>query len=115
MLLRGDRTDGALIAALGGPPARWAVSGGAGGPEYWLRVWGARGLLYAWQDDAAEPVIAALGDEHWRVREMAAKVCARRLLDEAVPLLGALRHDDDPRVRRSAERARLRITDADGR
>lgn len=33
--------DPELILALGGPPARWAVTGEPAGPDYWLRTWGA--------------------------------------------------------------------------
>jgi len=107
-LLAGEDVDLALLQSLGGPNA------GLDGPaaqRYWLRVWGARGLLWAWDDSAASAVVAALGDEHWRVREMAAKVVARHRVDEALPALAALRGDPYARVRQAAERALRRLTD----
>ena len=39
-------------------PAQWK--------DYWVRTWGARGLLYVWDDSAAPAVVAGLDDEHWR-------------------------------------------------
>lgn len=112
-LLRGRDADPALIQALGGPPARWVVTGGTGGPDYWLRVWAARGLLYAYDDSAASTLEGALDDEHWRVREMAARACGRHGIDTALPQLAALMQDPIPRVQRAAERAIVRITDSD--
>ena len=104
-LLRGETVDPELIVALGGPPARWAVDGGEPGPAYWLRVWAARGLLWAWDDSAAPDLRRALHDDEWRVRELAAKVCARHLVAEALPDLEPLVEDSRPRVRAAASRA----------
>ena len=73
--------------------------------RYWLRVWAARGLLYAWDDQAVGSVAAALDDESWRVREMAAKVAARHGLGDLVTGLAGLRDDPVPRVRTAATRA----------
>ena len=56
-LLSGRDADAALICALGGPPARWVITGGTGGPDYWLRVWAARGLLHVYDDSAASAVV----------------------------------------------------------
>ena len=53
------------------------------GPAYWSRVWGARGLLYVWDDSCAPSVVAGLGDEAWRVAEMCVKVSAKREIGEA--------------------------------
>ncbi len=97
--------DGELVVALGGPPARWALTGEPSGPDYWLRTWAARGLLYAWNDEAVPAVLFALRDEAWRVREMAAKVVARRHLDEALGLVADLQGDENARVRAAASRA----------
>lgn len=72
---------------------------------YWLRVWGARGLMWNWDPRAVESIRAALADEAWRVREMAAKVVARNLVDEAQPQVAELVHDPVPRVRAAAARA----------
>ena len=75
-LLNGQQTDDDLIMALGGPPADWVRTGEPSGSPYWLRVWAARGLLYAWNDSARPAVVKALRDDAWRVREMALKVVA---------------------------------------
>jgi hypothetical protein len=110
-LLAGNEVDGSVIFALGGPPARWAIDGGASGPDYWLRVWALRGLLWVWADEATSAVRSAMGDRSWRVREMAAKVSARHLLDDALPTLVKLREDPVPRVRAAAQRAVMSLTE----
>jgi HEAT repeat protein len=61
-------------------------------------------LLYVWDDMAVAAVVAGLADEHWRVREMCAKVCAVRALD-AGPALVRRTTDAVPRVRAAAARA----------
>ncbi|MGH7641175.1 MAG: HEAT repeat domain-containing protein [Candidatus Dormibacteria bacterium] len=105
-ILMGTGLDDALVLALGGPAARSVLSGGAGGPSgYWPRVWALRGLLYAWDLSAAEAVQGACGNGAWRVREMAAKVIAKRLLEPAFDAVAALGQDTVPRVRQAAERA----------
>ena len=78
LLQRQDVDDDFLLALSG--PAGYVVldDGPAQRNQYWRRVWGARGLLYAWADEAEGAVVAALDDERWRVREMAAKVVAKR-------------------------------------
>ena len=111
-LLRGEDVDPTLILALGGPPARWVVEGGDGGPDYWLRVWAARGLLWVWDDSALPAISMALRDAAWRVREMAARVAARHQLGEMLQELEHLLDDPSPRVRVAAERAVTRITAA---
>ena len=108
-LISGHDADAALVKSLGGPEADWYLTAG---PQhrYWLRVWGARGLLWAWDDAAAPAIIAALGDDAWRVREMAAKVVGRHLIDDALPTLHRLQDDPVARVRVAASRALLRFT-----
>ena len=49
-------------------------------------------------------MVAALGDEHWRVREMAAKVVATWEVGEAADGLVPLLDDEVPRVRAAAAR-----------
>ncbi len=104
-LLHGKPVDDELILALGGPPAEWVRTGEPSGPDYWLRVWGARGLLYAWDDSARVAVLRALDDEAWRVRDMALKVVARQGIEEAVDRVARLQDDPFARVRASAARA----------
>lgn len=102
--------DQALVIALGGPPARRVLEGRD--QEYWLRVWAARGLLWAWQDSDAtvEAITGAMSDEAWRVREMAAKVVARNLVGDALTAVSALLEDPVPRVRAAASRAVVALT-----
>jgi HEAT repeat protein len=112
-LLGGEDADRAFVFAIGGPAAESVL-----GPHprrdqrYFLRVWAARALLYAWDDSAQRAVLAALTDESWRVREMAAKVVARRQLGEALAAVAGLRSDPVPRVRAAAARAEMILTAA---
>lgn len=109
-LLHGGEADPALIAALAGPRAPRFLDAP---PEqrYWLRVWGARGLMWApWDASATAAILVALGDEHWRVREMAAKVTARHRLTVAQESLAALLTDENERVRAAAARALRLLT-----
>ncbi len=98
----------------GGPypsDEKWLLLGGPSAPDqlrsevnaYWAHVWTARILLHVWREEAAPAVVGALGHPAWRVREMAAKVCALRevFAEELAPLLA----DPVPRVRAAAARA----------
>jgi HEAT repeats len=114
-LLGGGDADDELILALGCGVGTIVIHDGPKQRnQYWRRVWGARGLLYAWVDDEAADaaVIAALTDGHWRVREMAAKVIAKRRVGAALGPVTALRDDPVPRVRAAAERAIVMLTAA---
>lgn len=111
-LIAGECDDAGLIRALGGPGAHKFFDGRPHADQYWFRVWGTRGLLWAWDGSAADAVTMALGDESWRVREMAAKVVARHLLGDALPAVSELRIDPTPRVRAAAERAVALLTRA---
>ena len=112
-LLEGRAVDDDLVLALGGPHARHVLSGQAReDQEYWLRVWAARGLLWAWDDTAFLAVVAALDDEQWRVREMACKVVARHRLGEALEAVAPLQNDRVARVRAAAARAVSMLTAA---
>jgi HEAT repeat protein len=73
-------------------------------------VWALRGLLWLWDDTATQAVIGALSDDAWRVREMAAKVAARHVLDDALDCLLTLQADPVVRVREAAARAVRNIT-----
>ena len=103
-LLNREPADDALVMALGVQASPWVLDSG---PEsqYWPRVWAARGLLWAWDPVALPAIIAALDDEHWRVREMAAKVVARHLLGDAFDAVSEMSDDPVPRVVAAAARA----------
>lgn len=72
--------------------------------DYWVRTWGARGLLHCWDDRATHAVVAALGDEHYRPAEMSLKVAARWDVAGAGPGAAALTAHELPRVRANAVR-----------
>lgn len=76
--------------------------------DYWLRTWGARGLLHVWHDphdSATDAVVAGLGDEHWRPAEMCLKVVAAHDVAGAGDGAAALADHERPRVRAAAMRA----------
>lgn len=107
-LLRGADPEAAapVLPYLAGRPGVHFLSGEWTEADYWPRVWGARGLLYAWSDTdtVADAVLTGLCDRVWRVAEMCLKVCVRHELacgDDAVRLAG----HDLPRVRATAARA----------
>lgn len=104
-----EPVDGDLVMALGGPPAAWVETGNAAGPDYWLRVWAARGLLYAWRDFARRAVGDALGDDAWRVREAALRVVTKRGLSDQLATVETLLDDDATRVRAAATRVLKRL------
>ena len=81
--------------------------------QYWPRVWAARALLYAWTPQAAPAVVTALGDESWRVREMALKVVRLREIGEAADVAADLAGDEVERVRKAAVRALAVIGEAE--
>jgi hypothetical protein len=111
-LVRGKQVDPDLLLALGGPAARKFLDGESHEDTYWLRVWGARGLLWVWDEAAAAEVVLALGDDAWRVREMGLKVIARQQLGDLVAEVSAARDDPIARVREAANRALTRLTAA---
>lgn len=84
-----------------GPPETWTERG----LDYWPRVWAARSLLHQWSAAAESAIVAGLGDDHWRVREMCAKVAAKHGLTSAAD--GCARivvRDDNTRARIAALR-----------
>ena len=117
-LIGGGDADPELLVVLGGPDAPRYLDAPAY-QRYWLRVWGARGLLWALGAEGAPPVaepaiveavLGALADERWRVREMGAKVVGRHRIDEAQPMVVRLQADEVPRVRFAAGRALRLLT-----
>jgi hypothetical protein len=116
VLLGGGDADRRFVFAIGGPAAESVL-----GPHprqdqrYFLRVWAARALLYAWDESAQDSVLAALSDESWRVREMAAKVVAKRRLGDALPIVARMNDDQVARVRVAAARATEILTAVGGR
>jgi HEAT repeat protein len=73
--------------------------------DYWVRTWGARALLYVWDESAAPAVVSGLQDEHWRPAEMCLKVSTKREIGEAGPRAAELAVEGDlPRVRVQALR-----------
>jgi hypothetical protein len=114
-LLAGEDDEPEFIAMLGGPPALQLLSAGVPQTQaYWVRVWAARGLLWAGVGDEVEPVRVALGDASWRVREMLCKVIARHALGDVLDDVAQLESDPVPRVRVAASRAVTTIIAADG-
>ena len=112
-LLQRRAVDDELVIALGGPASQVVFDDGPRqANQYWRRVWGARGLLHCYDCQADAAVTAALGDEQWRVREMAAKVVARYQIGAAFDAVAALRDDPVSRVRAAAERATIVLTAA---
>jgi hypothetical protein len=87
---------------------RW-VALGFGTQGYFVRTWALRAMLYAWDQCASATVIDALADEHWRPREMALKVVAKRPVDGDVDAVAKLRDDPVPRVQTAARRALERL------
>jgi hypothetical protein len=103
--------DVPLVQALGGPMADLILDYEPGDEKrYWLRVWGARGLLWTWDTAAIAAIGHGLTDRHWRVREMSAKVVARHAVGELFTQVTALRTDENGRVRAAATRALTILT-----
>ena len=108
-LLEGGYEGEEFLRVVGGPHADGIL---AGAPSlYWPELWGARALNYVWSDAAAPAVIAGLGNQAWRVREMCSKVAALRSI-AAPEALTALTKDDHARVRAAAARALAASGDA---
>lgn len=79
--------------------------------DYWIRTWGARGLLHVWDDSATDAIVAGLADRHWRPVEMCLKVTARHEVAGAGDGVAALLTHDLPRVRNQALRALALVGD----
>jgi len=109
-LLAGFNVGDEFLLMAGGTHAQGLLDGAP--PLYWPEVWGARVLLYAWNDTAADAVLAGLQNRAWRVREMCTRVAAARHLP-AAEYLRELLTDDTARVRAAAARALGELGSAD--
>jgi hypothetical protein len=108
----GDEPE--LMSFLAGSKGlRW-VDLGFGVQDYFVRTWALRAMLYAWDESASATVIDALEDVHWRPREMALKVAAKRLVDDDIDAVARLREDPVPRVQAAANRALASFARATG-
>ena len=101
-LLAGFNAGEDFLLVAGGEHAKGVLDGAP--PLYWPEVWGARVLLYAWNDTAADAVTAGLQNRAWRVREMCARVVGSRSLP-AASVLRELLTDEVARVRAAGARA----------
>lgn len=101
-LMAGNNEGEEFLLFVGGEHARGILDGAP--VLYWPELWGARALLYVWDDSAQPAIVAALANQAWRVREMAARVAAARGLDLASSVVGLLT-DEVARVRAAAARA----------
>lgn len=81
--------------------------------DYWIRTWGARGLLHVWDEAASGAVVAGLADEHWRPAEMCLKVATRREVGGAGDGAVLLAAHALPRVRSQAMRALAAVGDTE--
>jgi hypothetical protein len=109
-LIAGLNAGEEFLLAVGGRHAQGILDGAP--PLYWPEVWGARTFLYVWNDSAIPAVLAGLGNQAWRVREMSAKVVARRGLEYPAEV-AVLATDEVARVRAQAARALGEIGGAD--
>ena len=109
-LLAGGEASPEFLITLGGTPARRLLAEGLpASQEYWLRVWAARGLLWAGPGSDVARLRVGLRDEAWRVREMTCKVIARHRVDELLEGVERLETDSNSRVQEAAKRAARRI------
>lgn len=81
--------------------------------DYWVRTWGARGLLHVWHDSASAAVVVGLDDEHYRPAEMCLKVAARHEVAGAADGAARLAAHPLPRVRAQAMRALAVVGDTE--
>jgi hypothetical protein len=101
-LLTGTNEGEEFLLWVGGRHAQGILDGAPA--LYWPEVWGARTLLYAWDDAAAAVIQTGLSNQAWRVREMCCRVVAARELPYGADLLPLLT-DEVARVRANAARA----------
>jgi hypothetical protein len=82
-------------------------------PDYWPRVWGARGLLYVWTESASSVVVAGLTDPAWRVVENCLKVSTQHELSGAGSAAVGLTGHHLARVRAQAVRTLAAVGDTE--
>lgn len=107
-LLSGANAGDDFLLYVGGEHAQGILHGAPA--LYWPELWGARTLMYVWNDSARIAIRAGLKNQAWRVREMSAKVVLHRelpLASSVAPLLT----DGVGRVRVAAARALAEIGD----
>lgn len=108
-LLGGGYEGESFLLVVGGEHADGVLKGAPS--LYWPELWGARALLYVWDDAAADAVVAGLANPAWRVREMCARVCTERILG-GQKKLARLTTDEHPRVRAAGARALVAVASA---
>lgn len=81
--------------------------------DFWVRSWGARGLLHVWHESATAAIVAGLGDEHYRPAEMCLKVVAAHDVAGAGDGAARLAVHPLPRVRVQAMRALAVVGDTE--
>lgn len=109
-LLAGNNEGEDFLLFVGGEHAQGILDGAP--VLYWPELWGARALLYVWDETAAPVIIETLSNPAWRVREMGARVSAARELPAASELTELLA-DQVPRVRVAAARALATVGSAE--
>ena len=111
-MLAGGEEEPDFLVTIGGTPALHLLSQGIPNDQrYWLRVWAARGLLWAGRPNDGELLRTGLEDASWRVREMTCRVIARHCIDELLDEVIALEVDPVTRVQTAAARAARRIVE----
>ena len=86
------------------PDITW-LGGQHGWDAMWQRVWAARALSYIYLPEAAAAITAGLGDESWRVQEMACNVVGAQGLIHLRGETERLVDHETERVSRAATRA----------
>ncbi|MGA8255129.1 MAG: HEAT repeat domain-containing protein [Nocardioides sp.] len=81
--------------------------------DYWVRSWGARGLLHVWHDSATRAIVLGLDDEHYRPAEMCLKVAARHDVAGTGDGAARLATHELPRVRAQAARCLAVVGDTE--
>jgi HEAT repeat protein len=89
-----------LLRDIAGIDTGWVLSSDR--HEYWPRAWASRALCYIGDQRATPALIAATGDEHWRVRMNAVRALGIVGGDGAADAVMAASHNAHPRVRSAA-------------